>query len=75
MVVGVPKEIKDHEYRVSVTPDGVRALRQAGHTVWVEPSAGAGSGYSDEDYRNAGASMAQSKEQVFQEATLIVKVK
>jgi alanine dehydrogenase len=75
MVVGVPKEIKDHEYRVSITPDGVRALRQAGHEVWIEPSAGVGSGYSDEDYRSAGATMAESKEQLFQQATLIVKVK
>ncbi|MBK5281754.1 MAG: alanine dehydrogenase [Nitrospiraceae bacterium] len=75
MVIGVPKEVKDHEYRVSVTPDGVRALRQAGHDVWIEPSAGVGSGYSDEDYRSAGATMAESKEQLFQQATLIVKVK
>jgi len=75
MVIGIPKEIKDHEYRVSVTPDGVQALRQAGHEVVVEPSAGAGSGYSDEDYRNAGAAMAESKEQLFQQAALIVKVK
>jgi alanine dehydrogenase len=75
MVIGVPKEIKDHEYRVSVTPDGVRALRQAGHDIWIESSAGVGSGYSDEDYRGAGATMAESKEQLFQQATLIVKVK
>jgi len=75
MVIGIPKEIKDHEYRVSVTPDGVQALRQAGHEVVVEPSAGAGSGYSDEDYRSAGAAMAESKEQLFQQAALIVKVK
>ena len=75
MVIGVPKEIKDHEYRVSVTPDGVRTLRQAGHDVWIEPSAGIGSGYSDEDYRSAGATMAESKEQLFQQAALIVKVK
>jgi len=75
MVIGVPKEIKDHEYRVSVTPDGVRALRQAGHHIWIEPSAGVGSGYSDENYRDAGATMAESKEQLFQQATLIVKVK
>ena len=75
MVIGVPKEIKDHEYRVSVTPDGVRALRQAGHEVWIERSAGVGSGYSDDDYRSAGATMAESKEQLFQQATLIVKVK
>ena len=75
MVIGVPKEIKNHEYRVSVTPDGVRALRQTGHDVWVEPSAGVGSGYSDEDYRSAGAALAESKEQLFQQASLIVKVK
>jgi alanine dehydrogenase len=75
MVVGVPKEIKDQEYRVSVTPDGVRALRQAGHAVWIEPSAGIGSGYSDEDYRATGATIAESKEQLFQEAAIIVKVK
>src|SRR6476660_1734114 len=75
MVIGVPKEIKDHEYRVSVTPNGVRALRQAGHDIWVEPSAGLGSGYSDEDYRGAGATTADAKDQLFQEATLIVKVK
>jgi alanine dehydrogenase len=75
MVIGVPKEIKDHEYRVSVTPDGVRALCQAGHDILIEPAAGAGSGYSDEDYRKAGATLARSKEQLFQQATLIVKVK
>jgi alanine dehydrogenase len=75
MVIGVPKEIKDHEYRVGVTPDGVRALRQAGHEVWIEQSAGVGSGYSDEDYRSVGAIMAESKEQLFQQAALIVKVK
>ncbi len=75
MIIGVPKEIKDHEYRVSVTPDGVRALRQAGHVIVIEPSAGVGSGYSDEDYRSAGATIAESKEQLFQQSTLIVKVK
>ncbi len=75
MIIGVPKEVKDHEYRVSVTPNGVRALRQAGQEVWIERSAGIGSGYSDQDYRSAGATVAESKEQLFQEATLIVKVK
>ncbi len=75
MVIGIPKEIKDHEYRVSVTPDGVKALRQAGHDIWIEQSAGIGSGYSDEDFRSAGAIMAESKEQLFQQSTLIVKVK
>jgi alanine dehydrogenase len=75
MIIGIPKEIKDHEYRVSVTPDGVRALRQAGHVVVVEPSAGAGSGYPDDEYRRAGATMAASKEDLFRQAVLIVKVK
>jgi alanine dehydrogenase len=75
MIVGVPKEIKDHEYRVSVTPGGVRALRQAGHEVLVEPAAGAGSGYTDDEYRRAGATMTSSKEELFRRAALIVKVK
>ena len=75
MIIGVPKEIKDHEYRVSVTPDGVRALHQAGHQVLVEPSAGEGSGYSDDQYRQAGATIAPSKEALFKDAALIVKVK
>ena len=75
MIIGVPKEIKDHEYRVSVTPDGVQALRQAGHEVLVEPTAGLGSGYSDDHYRRAGAKLASSKEALFREAGLIVKVK
>ena len=75
MIIGVPKEIKDHEYRVSVTPDGVQALHQAGHQVLVEPSAGVGSGYSDDQYRQAGATIAPSKEALFKEAALIVKVK
>lgn len=75
MIIGVPKEIKDHEYRVSVTPDGVQTLRQAGHEVLVEPTAGVGSGYSDDHYRLAGAKLASSKEALFREAGLIVKVK
>ncbi|WP_455243862.1 alanine dehydrogenase [Petrachloros mirabilis] len=75
MIVGIPKEIKDHEYRVSVTPEGVRALQRAQHEVLVEKSAGLGSGYSDEDYRSAGASVLSSKEEVFRRAELIVKVK
>ncbi len=75
MIIGVPKEIKDHEYRVSLTPDGASALHKAGHTVWVEPSAGAGSGFTDEEYRRAGATIASSKTEVFEKAGLIVKVK
>lgn len=75
MMIGVPKEIKDHEYRVSVTPEGVRALVQAGQEVIVETSAGVGSGYSDEEYRQSGAQIAASKEQLFRQASIIVKVK
>lgn len=75
MIIGVPKEIKDHEYRVSLTPDGAAALRHAGHEVWVEPAAGQGSGFADDEYRNAGASIAASKEEIFKKADLIVKVK
>ncbi|MCC2639791.1 MAG: ald [Nitrospira sp.] len=75
MLIGVPKEIKDHEHRVSVTPDGVRLLRRAGHHVLLEPSAGRDSGFMDEAYRQAGAQMVRSKEDLFQQAELIVKVK
>ena len=75
MIIGVPKEIKDHEYRVSLTPDGASALRQAGHNIWIEASAGEGSGFTDEDYRHAGAAIAASHAEVFAKAELIVKVK
>ncbi len=75
MRIGVPKEIKDHEYRVSITPDGAHTLSQAGHEVLVEPSAGVGSGFGDDEYRQAGARIARSKEDVFAQAELIVKVK
>jgi alanine dehydrogenase len=75
MIIGVPKEIKDHEYRVSLTPEAVRTLRHAGHEVLLEPSAGEGSGYADEHYRQAGARLAASKEALFKEAALILKVK
>ncbi len=75
MIIGVPKEIKDHEYRVSLTPDGAQTLHQAGHVVVVEPSAGVGSGFADDEYRKVGAEIAASKEEVFQRADLIVKVK
>ncbi len=75
MVVGVPKEIKDHEYRVSLTPDCAASLVQKGHEVWVEASAGMGSGFRDEEYRHAGAMIAGSKGEVFEKAELILKVK
>ncbi|MBI3357427.1 MAG: alanine dehydrogenase [Nitrospirae bacterium] len=75
MIIGIPKELKDHEYRVGLTPDGAAALRQSGHEVWIEPSAGQGSGFSDDEYRKAGAAIAGSKDEVFKRAALIMKVK
>ena len=55
MILGVPKEIKDNEARVGITPAGVKALGEAGHKVLVETQAGAQSGFPDEEYQNAGA--------------------
>ncbi len=75
MVIGIPKEVKDQEYRVSLTPDGAATLCHAGHTVLIEPSAGAGSGFADDEYRRAGARIVSGKEEVFAESDLIVKVK
>ena len=74
MIIGIPKEIKKHEYRVSVTPSGVRDLKGDGHRILVERSAGEGSGFSDKDYEEAGAEISE-KEEVFGSSELIVKVK
>ena len=75
MLIGVPKEIKVHEYRVGLTPDSVREAIVHGHTVVVETGAGAGIGRSDEDYRAAGAEIAGDAKAVFDKAEMIVKVK
>ena len=75
MIVGLPKEIKDNEYRVGLTPAGVRALTDAGHTVVVEISAGAGSGFEDSLYERAGATLLETADQVWQQGEMIVKVK
>jgi alanine dehydrogenase len=75
VLIGVPKEIKVHEYRVGLTPESVRAVIARGHRVLVEKNAGAGIGATDADYRAVGASIADSAEQVFAEADLIVKIK
>lgn len=75
MIIGVPKEIKNNEYRVALVPSGVRALVQNGHRVLVEKSAGEGSGISDEDYLKAKAEIKTSAQAVFEEAEMIVKVK
>ena len=75
MLVGVPKEIKDNEYRVGLVPSTVRELTTKGHQVLVETNAGAGAGLSDEDYKAAGASIAANAKDIFARAEMIVKVK
>ena len=75
MIIGVPKEIKNNEYRVAMVPAGVRALIENGHKVLVERSAGEGSGILDEEYLQAGAEVRQAAKAVFEEAEMIVKVK
>jgi len=73
--IGIPKETKTHEYRVGLTPESVGELVKRGHCVMVEMDAGTGIGAGDEDYRAAGASIAETADEVFAGAELIVKVK
>ena len=75
MKVGVPKEIKNHEYRVGLTPASVRELTLHGHDVYVQSTAGAGIGVSDERYEQVGATILPTAEEVFDTAEMIVKVK
>ena len=75
MIIGVPKEIKDHEARVGVTPAGAKALTEAGHTVLVETQAGEQSGFPDAEYQNAGAEMVGEAGYVWGKSEMIVKVK
>ena len=75
MKIGLPKEIKDNEYRVGLTPAGVHALAGAGHEVYVQKSAGEGSGFSDDQYVKAGGRLLDSADEVWQTADMIVKVK
>lgn len=75
MLIGVPKEIKTHEYRVGLTPDAVREYVAAGHRVVVEKNAGAGIGASDDLYRRAGALIAGDASEIFATAEMVVKVK
>jgi alanine dehydrogenase len=75
MIIGVPREIKDHEARVGVTPAGVKALTEAGHTVLVESGAGAQSTITDEEYRVAGGEIVAEAEKVWGDAEIVVKVK
>jgi len=75
MIVGVPKEVKNNENRVALTPAGTATLKAAGHAVLVEAGAGAGSGFSDAGYEKAGARVVQDKRRLFDEADMIMKVK
>jgi alanine dehydrogenase len=75
MLVGVPKEIKNHEYRVGLTPNGAAALVRNGHQVLVETDAGVGVGFEDAMYTKAGAKIAKNADEVFAAADMIVKVK
>jgi alanine dehydrogenase len=75
VIVGIPKEVKDSEYRVAATPEGVRELTHAGHEVVVEAGAGVGSALPDEDFENAGATIVPEADAVFAAADMIVKVK
>jgi alanine dehydrogenase len=75
MKIGLPKEIKDNEYRVGLTPAGVRALTDAGHNVFVERTAGEGSGFGNDLYERAGATLLDTADDVWGEGDMIVKVK
>jgi alanine dehydrogenase len=75
MIIGVPKEIKDHETRVGLVPSGVMALLEAGHEVLVESGAGVGSSLTDREYMQAGAAIMQTAAEVWNKADLVVKVK
>ena len=75
MHIGIPKEIKVEEHRVSLPPSGVRELVKRGHTVFVENGAGAGSGFSDREYASAGGRLADTAAEVWTKADMIIKVK
>jgi len=75
MLIGVPKEIKDHEYRVGLIPATIRELTERGHSVIVEIGAGAGAGIDDGEYVAAGAEIVGSADDVFDRAEMIIKVK
>ncbi len=75
MIIGVPKEIKNNESRVALTPSGAQILSKNGHTVYVETNAGINSGFSNEEYIRAGARILQTAKEVFDIAEMIMKVK
>jgi alanine dehydrogenase len=75
MKVGVPREIKNHEYRVAITPAGVRELASHGHEVYVEKDAGTGSSFEDDAYVAAGATIIPDPDEVWRLADMVLKVK
>lgn len=75
MIIGVPKEIKNNEFRVAITPSGVREFVKLGHQVVIESGAGVGSAISDADYQNVGATMLATADEVWAKADLVLKVK
>ena len=75
MIVGIPKEIKNNEFRVGMTPSGVATLVKNGHTVYVQKTAGEGSGFSDAEYEAVGAKILPTIADVYATAEMIVKVK
>jgi alanine dehydrogenase len=75
MKIGLPKEIKDNEYRVGLTPAGVQALSHSGHEVYVQKTAGEGSGFTDEQYVKAGGQLLDTADDIWQTGDMIVKVK
>ena len=75
MKIGIPKEIKNNESRVSVTPGGARTLVQHGHEVFVETHAGENSGFSDEQYKKAGVKILSTAAEVYDIAEMIMKLK
>ena len=75
MIVGIPKEIKNNENRVALTPAGAKELTRRGHTVYVQKNAGINSGFPDSEYESAGAKILPTIEEVYAIAEMIVKVK
>ena len=75
MKIGVPREIKNHEYRVAITPAGVMEMTRNGHEVFIEQDAGIGSSIANEDYVKAGAKMLATADEVWQTGEMIMKVK
>jgi len=75
MIIGIPKEIKVHEYRVALTPHGAKILVEAGHQVIIQSDAGSAIGFSNQDYQDSGVSIVNSAQAIFDQADMVIKVK